>query len=163
MATLYEISQTYLEVLDALITNEDGTMDVTALENINDELSNKLENVALYIKDIEGFSEVIRQEEMRLNQRRKALENKAQHLRGYLTSCMEMVGQTKFEPKDGRVKITFRKSKAVEITDEGMLPTRYLMKKVTYAPDKGAIKKDIDEGWEVPGAELVERRNIQIK
>lgn len=161
MATLYEISQTYLEVLDALIANEDGTMDVTALENINDELSNKLENVALYIKDIEGFSEVIRQEEMRLNQRRKALENKAQHLRGYLTSCMEMVGQTKFETP--MVKLSFRNSKAVEITDEGMLPTRYFVKKVTYSPDKGAIKKDIDEGWEVPGAELVERRNIQIK
>ena len=161
MASLYELSQTYLEVLDALITNEDGTMDITSLEEINDELGNKIENVALYIKDITAFAESIKAEEQNLAQRRKSLENKAIHLKGYLTSCMEMVGQTKFET--AKVKLSFRNSKAVEITNETMLPSRYYAEKRTYVPDKVAIKEAIEEGDDVPGAELVERRNLQIK
>lgn len=161
MATLYEISQTYSEVLDALNINEDGAVDMTALENISDEFGNKIENIALYIKDITAFAESIKAEEQALEQRRKALENKAQHLKDYLTSCMTYVGQNKYE--SAKVKVSFRSSVAVEITNERDIPDDFKVAKMTYTPNKVAIKTAMQNGIYIPGAELVRRENIQIK
>ena len=160
MATLYEISEEYLNALENIVA-EDGTIDTTALEEINGNLQDKVEATALFIKDCEAMAKMIKEEEAALASRRKTLENTVTNLKGYLTDCMSIVNMSKYaSPK---VAISFRSSKAVEIINEAMIPHELMTEKVTYTPNKTEIKKAIEEGIEVPGAELVERRNIQIK
>lgn len=54
---------------------------------------------------------------------------------------------------------SYRKSKAVEI-DEMKLPGKWYAEKIVRNPDKKAIKAALEEGVEIPGAEIVERSNF---
>ena len=59
------------------------------------------------------------------------------------------------------VAVSYRKSTAVEITDLDALPFAYTVTEIK--PDKERIAAALKNGETVPGAELVERNNIQIK
>ena len=63
----------------------------------------------------------------------------------------------------GRCDVSFRKSDRVEVYNETLVPKKYLTKKVTFAPDKEAIKALLNGGHKVGGCRLVEKLNPQIK
>lgn len=65
----------------------------------------------------------------------------------------------------GNWTASYRKSEAVNITDLEKIPKEFLVFKEppAPAPDKAEIKRTIKEGWEVPGAEIETRFNLQIK
>ena len=161
MASLYEISTAYLDALENLEEDENGEINLLPLEEVNAELNNKLENIALYIKNCESMAKSIKEEEANLTARRKAYENKVEHLKDYLSSCMQFVGASKFET--AKVKLSFRASESVEITNQNEIPKDFLVEKVTVAPDKAAIKAAIKNGILIPGAEIVRKENLQIK
>ena len=87
----------------------------------------------------------------------KIAENKAASLRNWLSNAL---CTQSFET--ARVRISFRKSTATEINAE-LLPKKWNVKKITYTPDKAAIKAALLAGESIKGAQLVERQNIQIK
>lgn len=161
MANLYEISKAYLDALENLEADENGEINLLPLEEVNAELNTKLENIALYIKNCESMAKSIKEEEANLTARRKAYENKVEHLKDYLSSCMQFVGASKFET--AKVKLSFRASESVEITNQNEIPKDFLVEKVTVAPDKTAIKAAIKNGILIPGAEIVRKENLQIK
>lgn len=71
-------------------------------------------------------------------------------------------GQDKLETADGSwVKVARRKSKSVLVTDESWLPESCIRR--TAAPDKTAIKKAIESGETIPGAEIVENESTSIQ
>ena len=164
MASLYELDQAVLTVLeDGLVFNEETGEIVFDEENFAElemERNNKLESVAIYIKSLESEAAAIKAEEKALAERRSIKERKAERLRDYLTRSMQRFGDTKLETP--RVAIGFRKSQVVEVWDARELPEDY-WKHPEPKPDKTAIKQAIKAGWNVPGADLVERQNIQIK
>jgi hypothetical protein len=61
------------------------------------------------------------------------------------------------------IKISYRLSQSVNITDESKLSDNFFTTKITKTPSKTAIKDAIDSGTEVKGAELVDNLNLQIK
>lgn len=159
---LFQIDTAILECLDA----ETGEiLDFDRLEQLQMARDQKLEGVALYIKDLAAEAAAIKAEEAALAERRKAKENKAARLKEYLTNAL---GGQSFET--ARVRLSFRSSVAVEISDEATL-LDWLEKHskencINYkAPEirKGEVGKLLKEGEEVPGAVLAERQNIQIK
>ena len=164
MPSLYEIDQAVLTVLeDGLVFDPDSGEILWDEENFAEleiHRTDKMENVALYIKGLESDASAIKAEEKALAERRSIKEKKAERLRDYLTRSMEAFGDTKLETP--RVALSFRKSEAVDIWDADELPPIY-WKQAAPTPDKAAIKKAIKSGEEVSGASLVERRNLQIK
>lgn len=60
-------------------------------------------------------------------------------------------------------KLTSRRTTAVEVADVADLSDRFVRVKTTYMPDKTAIKAALQQGQDVPGAALVERRSWLIK
>ena len=60
-------------------------------------------------------------------------------------------------------KISNRRSEAVEIVDETKIPDAYKTIKQDIVINKMAIKADLKAGHGVPGAELKENQNLQIK
>lgn len=155
MSSLYEINEAIMNTID-LETGE--IVDLEAFENLQMERNEKLENIALWVKNLLSEAEALKAEEKAFADRRKATENKAESLKRYLDSALN--GQ-KFNTT--KVAISYRKSTAVEV-DESKLPAKWLREiPASYVVDKVEITKALKAGETVDGAVLVERNNIQIK
>ena len=61
-----------------------------------------------------------------------------------------------------RVAISYRKSVSTEVDSEAVAK-KWCRKKITYTPDKTAIKEALLSGLKIKGCRLVEKQNIQIK
>lgn len=163
--SLYEINSEILACLEAVDLETGELLEWERLEELQVEKEQKLEGIALYIKDLLGDAAKIKAEEAALAERRKAKETKAARLKEYLTNAL--AGE-KFET--ARVRLSFRNSTSVEISDELALLT-WLEKNrqdqcVKYKlPDinKTEVGKLLKAGQEMPGAALVERSNLQMK
>lgn len=163
MASLYELDQAVFTILEnGLIFDEETGEILFDEENFGEleiERNTKMENVALYIKGLESDAAAIRAEEKSLADRRAVKERKAERLRDYLKRSMQTFGDTRIETP--RCVVSFRKSEAVEIDDEELIPQSWITYKKSV--DKAGIKKALKAGEFVHGAQLVERQNLQIK
>lgn len=159
---LYELTDKYLQAFEALQVDEQGNMiGYEALEELAGELDEKLEAVACFIKDQRGEVEKFKAEEKALAARRKQLESRAKWLSNYLQGQLEAMGREKFET--ARCKLSFSKSTAVNVLDMDLLPEAYRRVVTTVEPDKRAMLPLLRAGEVIPGAELQESRNLQIK
>lgn len=166
---LYDIENGIIELLergfnDACV-NEDGEIDFELaqqfLEALEGEREEKIESIALYVKELYHEADAIAQEELKLKKRRQAKEKKAERLEEYLKSSLLGFGSKKFETP--RVVLSFRTSKAVVVTDESKLDKKYMKAKVVVTVDKTAIKDALDKGEVVEGASIEEKQNLLIK
>ena len=155
MANLYDIQRGITDCVD----EETGeVIDFEKLSALTMELSEKIENIALWIKNLEADAEAFKREEEAFEERKKAAANKAESLRRYLDTALN--GQ-KFATE--RVSVSFRSSKAVQIAENTELPAEYIKTKVEKMPDKKKIGDALKNGIAVPGCALVTNRNMQIK
>ena len=155
MASLYEIDKSIMECLD-FETGE--ILDAERLNALQMERQEKVESVALWVKNLSADAVAYKAEKEAFAEREKAAQKKIESLKNWLSWALE--GQ-KFST--WRCAVTFRKSEAVEIEDEAMLPPEMKTEKITYSPNKTAIKEAIKAGTEIPGCKLVERMNPTIK
>ena len=157
--TIYEIDQAIMECVD-LETGE--IIDTEQLDRLQMEREKKLENVACWIKDLKAEAEALKNEKQALAERQRVAENKAESLKKWLAYALQ--GEKFKTPK---CAISFRKSEAVEVTDEGL---NNLMKEhdelLTYKapePNKTAIKQALKDGLNVAGVQLVQNISTIIK
>ena len=157
--TIYEIDQAIMECVD-FETGE--IIDADQLDKLTMERDTKIENVACWIKDLKAEAEALKNEEQALAERQRVAENKAESLKKWLAYALQ--GEKFKTPK---CAISFRKSEAVEVTDEGL---NNLMKEhdelLTYKapePNKTAIKQALKDGLSVEGVQLVQNINTIIK
>lgn len=160
--TLYEIDEQIrncirIDEKSAVDTLTGEVIDLKQLDELAMERSQKIKNIALWYKNLVADARALKDEETAFAIRRKTAENKAEQLKSYLANVLdgEKVKETEFA-------IGWRKSKAVTITDEKKLPEIFLIAQPPKV-DKTAIGKALKDGEYVPGAELIENMNIQIK
>ncbi len=155
---LYELNQAVEEAFYNSMDPETGEIlnsdELDALTLARDE---KVENIALFIKNLKAEAEAIKAEEKRLSERRKTCENRAEWLKGYLQKNLD--GE-KF--KTAKVSISYRKTQSVNVTDIWKIPTEFL-KIADPTPDKVAIKEALKAGKAMEGAELVDNISMTIK
>jgi len=154
MATLYEIDE---EILNCVDMETGEIIDVERLGQLQLAREDKVEGIALWIKNLLSDADAIRSEEEKLAQRRKANENKAKNLKEYLSKFLN--GQKFKTPK---VSISYRKSESVEVTDISKLDDDYL-KFAEPTVDKTKVKKALKASTVLQGVSLVENQNIQIR
>ena len=164
--TLYEIDKNIKEVIEQGFTvDEDGVVvfEQEDLDSLQAQLEDKLENIALYIKNTLAEVNAIKAEETILAERRKAKENKAERLKEYMQSYLEQQGRKKFETT--KVVASIRESEAVEVAEDAVekLPLGYVTVKTEMKPDKKALKKALKDGVEIAGVKLVKNKNLNIK
>ena len=157
--TLYEIDQNIMALID-----EDGEItDPEAFDALQITRSEKLEGIACWIKNLNADIKAIKDEEERLKERRIHLVNKVSSLSGYLEHALN--GEKFSTP---RVAISYRTSSAVEITDNVAFvdwaksydPSLLHIK---AEPNKTAIKNALNGGMDIPLAQIVERKSMQVK
>ena len=156
--TLFEINDAILN-FEYEIDEETGEiLNAEALDELNIAKEEKIENVGLWIKNLEAEAAAVKAEKDNMAARQKRLEKKAESLRGYLTYALQ--GEKFSTP---RVAMSFRKSESVHITEEYLIPDEFMNIKITKTPDKTELKKALKEGKDILGAELITKQNLQIK
>ena len=179
MANLYEIDY-QLRVLEDYMCDPD-TGELLDEESVNakfDEiqmaLNEKIENSMCFYKNLQSDIEAFKEEEKKLAQRRKVKENLAERVKNRIDNYVTMqftdeegnvdkdnLNKWKFETP--KVKLSYRKSDSVEVSDINLLPKEYVKEKVELSADKTALKKDIKSGKEINGAKIVTNLNMQVK
>jgi hypothetical protein len=120
----------------------------------------QIENLVKYIRNLEIGIDMCKIEEDRIANMRKKAEKRIDGIEKYLTPYVKI--HHKIEV--GTFTLTTRKSESIEITNESQIPLAYMHEiPVQLKPDKAMIKKDIKAGKCVPGAELKENDNLNIK
>ena len=156
---LYEINSQIKRILDNGFNGsidpetgeiiDEGEHDLETLEILRQD---KLEGIALYIKNLNALADDIKAEEKSLAERRKAAEAKAERLTSH--------GEKKLET--AKCAVTMRKSEAV-IVDESLLDMTWFKPTTTYKPMLAEIKKAIKAGETVDGAHIEERQKVTVK
>lgn len=144
------------------------TVDVDELEL---QRSDKIEGIALMIKEDAALAEAIEKEGKKMLDRAKSVKARAERWKRYLgdalTTIDEETGEVRHERfSSARTAISWRKGEKIEIADEAAFVAEhpnYCAVKTEVKPDRILIKKDIKAGCGVPGAVLVETNSIQIK
>lgn len=159
---LYEIDQAIQDLVDP----ESGELkDYEAFEKLQLARDEKLENTALFIKNLMAEAKAIKEEEKSLKERRVAAENKAERMKEYLFRALD--GE-KF--KTARCSVSYQKSTALEVDDavaaaEWLDANGHVDLVVYSAPtiDKRAVSDLIRGGKEIPGASVVERVSMTVR
>ena len=161
--SLYTIEQNYLTLVENLIDNGgELTPELeTELAITKQDLQNKGVCYGFIVKELEGNIDLIDLEIKRLNALKKPLVNSIDRLKNNLSQAMQMFEVT--ELKTPLLKINFRKSESVEVTDIDLLDTDFVKTTITKAADKIAIKEAIKAEIPVRGAVLLTNYNLQIK
>ena len=157
---LYEIKSEIEALFSKVDENGELPDDIAQqLERLAITEHEKIENTGLYIKNLLSDADAIKNEVDRLNERRQAMTHKAERLKNYLSDYLANNGKDKFST--ARIDLRFRRSEQVHIYQDADIPND--LWRVKLEPDKAHIKELLKAGESVPGAELVERQNLQIK
>ena len=152
--TLYEIDS---EIMNCIDTETGEIIDTDKIESLQMERSQKIRNIALWIKDLKAEAEALKVEKDNFAQRQRTAENKIDSLKKYLAFALngEKVKETEYT-------ISYRKSEAVEVVDVKAIPIEYIVYPEPTV-NKLLIKDQIKHGINVPGAQIVEHESIIIK
>ena len=160
--TLYEIDNrlaNLLEMEGEIVDIETGELvtveDIEALEMAR---ADKIEGWGLWLKNKTAELDAIKAEAKKLSERAAALSGKIEGSKKRYQWYLN--GEKVSTP---RLSVSYRKTESVDVYFADELPTEFLREKVTYEPDKAAIKAAIKSGCDVAGAKLVSGVSMTIK
>lgn len=167
MRKLYEINADIEKLLDEHATiamGENGVDTETGevfnlaerLNALTVEKNEKIKSVVVYLDDLNGKLESIREKLKSYNKIRESLENEIEGLSNYLVFATDKKG---FEDND--IMLRIKETKCCDIVDETKIPPEYFVSVVERKVSKSAINKAFKAGEEVPGAEW--KTNYKIK
>lgn len=154
---LYELTEIYLNLKDMDIEEEDLN---SALENINDEIETKADNIAKVLRDFDGDIEALKSEEERLAKKRKAIENRQRQLKEYLQNAMLALDKRKFKTDLFSFNIQ-RNAPSLKILYESKIPDDYY--KIEKKLNKNDLKEAVKNGLFEDAAELVQTESLRIR
>ena len=164
---LYEITQTYLDIIDQFAdpdVGDDFDSMAEAFNAVTDGFNDKAENIGCLIKETQATAAAIADEIKALQARKRTADNKAEFLKNYLCEQMEAIGAKKIETP--RAVLTRRKSSYVNVFDQEKIEERhpeFIKIKIDKAIDKRELAKALKGGAYIEGADMRERESLVIK
>lgn len=150
-----------IKEIEAKAYENDGEIsdeDMQEIVQAQTESKEKLEKLVGYIKYLEGFSNLAKNEIQRIQARKKTADNRIESIKKWLLPFVQEKGGVTV----GTNKLGTRKSKGIVLID-GFNDPAYCEEVITWKPDKKKIKEDIESGKDVKGAVLEERVNLSIR
>lgn len=158
--SLYKITSGFPALMESEeITEEDK---IKIKEELTQLLQKKSQNIIGYIKNIELTIEAIKEEEKRIADNRKVLENKMGRFKEYVKECMERNGITKIETSLGTLSIA-KSPISIEIVKEEEIPKEFKQEVITVKIDKTKIKNNFKETGEIPNGVKVVTTNTNLR
>lgn len=158
---LYQISDAIRQALDHIELDEETgeILNADELHAVEAEAADKIEATALYLRELDAEAKAAKEEADRMIARVKSMQKRSDYLKSMLLDALHATGKV----KTGRVTVSIRTTKAVEIAEGADLPEAYTTVKTTVSPNKVAIKQALLDGVEVPGCHIEERESVQIR
>jgi hypothetical protein len=147
--------------IELLAKSNDGEIDEDQLKQLVELQTQSLiqiENLCKYLRNIDLLSEACDKEIERIKNLKEKANKRSNSIKNYLIPYIVKQGVV----ETNLFKLSVRKSKKVEVVN-GFNNLAYCNVKEVVTPDKTAIKKAIESGIVIDGAELVETSNLQIK
>ena len=154
---LYEIT----ELQNELELEEDNELKKDLQELISIEFEKKSNNIIYAIKNLEGNNLAIDAEIERLKAIKEKNIKNVDSIKNHILNFMKTNNIDKIQTD--LATFSTRKSKSTQIDSIELLPQEFVTVKQTFQPDKTAIKKAIESGREVAGANVIENISLQIK
>ena len=154
MAKLYEINQEILSCID-LETGE--IIAPEKLEALQMDRHEKLRNIAFVALNAAADAKAYEEQEKKFAARKRSAKATVEWAKA--TLARELAGQ---KMKEAEFSISYRKSEAVEVADEAAVPDEFRIPQPDKI-DRAALKAALKNGAVIAGAQIVERKNIQIK
>ena len=160
---IYQIQNEYLLLINQIIENGG---EVTPQQELNlqitrDQLQDKGTNYAFVIKKLDAECDIIDAEIKRLSELKKVRQNACERLKSNISHAMQTFEVDKIESP--LIKLSFRKSQSVNVSDVNSLPNEFKTIKVTEQADKMKIKQALLNGEVIEGCEIINSQNLQIK
>lgn len=144
--SLYAISKSFNElILTDEISEEEKEQ---ALSVLSEMIKNKSVEVIGLEKNMEYAIQAMKDEEARIKENRRLLENKLERYKGYIQSCMNILETTKIETPRGSITLATNPL-SVEIIDEDKIPNKYKKQVIETKIDKTMIARDFKNTGEV--------------
>lgn len=167
MNSLYDISNELRSIYNQLENGEGVDLETgeikpevqNALALTSSNLQSKAIDYGYMIKSLDDESDLFAKEIKRLQERKKQIDNLKDKLCDNLSNAMQEFGIVEIKGKT--IKLSFRKSESVEVSDASVLDEKF--QTIVIQPNKSAIKQAIKNGEKVEGARIVEKQNLQIK
>lgn len=163
---LYDISER-IEALQAVLDEQDNESIALDVKNAiaaiyESDVPAAVADGIAYIKGQESQIDAIGAEIKRLQELKKARENRLSRVRQGYTDFLIAVNKKKMETPRGTMTVAAATySTVIDSIDE--LPDEYKRTTIKVEPDKTRIKEAISAGGKVPGAHLEAKQSIRIK
>lgn len=160
---IYQINQEHLELMRLIEENEgEITPEINDALKLNEEdFENKAVSYGYLMKSINDDALIIKNEIDRLGKKLSAKLKLEADLKERLVFAMQSFNVAKIDHNN--LVLSFRKSKQTQISEDAIIPEKYIKIKTTESVDKTLLKKDIESGIEIQGVQIVEINNLQIK
>lgn len=158
---LIELTDIYKNILN-LIDSGEATEDELklALNQIEDEIETKAQNIAFVLKEIDSDIEKFKSIEDEFARKRKSLEFSKANLKQYLESNMIATDKKKFKTEFFSFNIQ-KNAPSLDITSEDYIPAEY------YITERKLQKKElldaIKKGAEIDGVSLKQSESLRIR
>ena len=165
MASVYELKNEF-NTLWSILEDElaDDEMILGAWETAQEDLAIKLENCCKYIKNEEALITGLKEEEERLNARRKAKENAIKRLKALMQDTMTAAGEKKIQC--GTFTTSIQNNAPSVVVDEQYIeniPEEYLRIKEPEI-DRKKMLEDLKAGKDLEGlAHLEVKQSLRIR
>ena len=164
--TIYEIDKQIEELLENSVDPETGELLIAdeELDRLQMAREEKIENIALLIKNRTAEAKAIKEEADKLEARAKAAENAVNRLKEYLKYALK--GE-KF--KTTRVSIYYTSRESVFFNDEtafiewAKIHDDSLLKYAEPTINKTAVKEKLEADAELPGAQTVKNQYLCMR
>lgn len=157
---LYELTDSYLKVLELIENGEEGLEDT--LESLNDTIELKADGYARIIRNLEANAVALKTEIDRLTNRRRSIENSIDRLKENLKNAMIATGKEKIKTDLFNVTVV-NNPVAVNVIDEKLIPEEYFKVEIIRKLDKLSLRDAIKSGEEIQGARLMQGKGLRIK
>lgn len=159
---LYEITNAFPALMENEEISEENKKQIE--EELTLLLQQKSQNIIGYIRNMELTAEAMKNEEKRISERRKQIENHVVRFKEYVKDCMENNGILKIETGLGTLS-TAKSPISVEIINESVIPDEYKTEVVTTKIDKKKIADNFKSTGELIEGVIIytDNTNLRIK
>ena len=162
---LYQLHEGYLNLVEVLENaGEDDNLRelvTNSLNEIEDSIKDKTDNVVRFIRNLESEANAIKEEEKRLSEMRKNREKQVENLKQYLFDFAKVADGQRI--KGSIFTVSIKKNPASVVVDNlEAIPEEYKRVKTVIEADKTLLKKVLKDG-EVAGVHLEQKESLNIK
>lgn len=157
---LYEITNAFPALMENEEISEENKKQIE--EELTLLLQQKSQNIIGYIRNMELTAEAMKNEEKRISERRKQIENHVVRFKEYVKDCMENNGILKIETGLGTLS-TAKSPISVEVVNESIIPDEYKTEIITTKVDKKKIADNFKATGELIEGVIIHTDNTNLR